>query len=138
MAAFTGFLTTIKIKFEELLRRRLLKKYGYSDWETYLRIEDPDINYSAPNVTAFYSGYTNVHVFTDRKHDIYHWDVMASGKILVEEWCKEHCKHKFRIDWHRVSLESDIWEYNELFGGDYLAIAFKDDKDFTWFMLNWP
>jgi hypothetical protein len=29
------------------------------------------------------------------------------------------------------------WECNDIGGGDYLFAAFKNERDFSWFLMRW-
>ena len=100
---------------------------------------DPDYNTRASRVKGYYFGYPYVQCITDRDHTIYFWDLCWCGVTVIHQWCKENCKDKFRIDPLRVIKHSytDEWYINELGGGDYYFIAFKNESDMMWFKLRW-
>jgi hypothetical protein len=135
-----NILTPIKEKYHAWKERRFLKRHGVETWEQYNRQYDPDINWRATRVNDFYHGYPYVYCFENREHEVYYWDLAVDGTYVVDNWCKENCKGKFRLDCHRVikyPSTSNRWEFNDLGGGDYIFAAFKNPKDYTWFVLRW-
>jgi hypothetical protein len=135
-----NILTTIKEKYHAWKDRRFLKRHGVETWAQYNRQYDPDINWRATRVNDFYHGYPYVYCFENREHEVYYWDLAVDGTYVVDNWCKENCKDKFRLDCHRVikyPSTANRWEFNDLGGGDYIFAAFKNPKDYTWFVLRW-
>jgi hypothetical protein len=134
-------LKTIIAKYKYYRDLAFLKKHGCKNWEEYNHRYDPDINIGASIVKDYYHGYPYVYCFEDPKHEIYFWDLGYDGTFVVNKWCKENLKGKFRFDFHRVQKaswsSSNQWEINELFGGDLIFFACKDPKDYTWLLLRW-
>jgi YHS domain-containing protein len=132
-------INAIKHHYHAWQERRFLKKHGCENRAQYERRYDPDYNIRASRVKDYYHGYKHVHCITDRDHTIYFWDLGWDGLTAIHNWCKENCKDKFRIDPLRVIKDSytDEWEINEIGGGDYYFIAFKDEQDMMWFTLRW-
>lgn len=130
----------IKNKIEDIRRKWILHRNGYKDWETYLRMTDPDIHWRATRLKDFYHGYPYVYCFENHNHFAYFWEIHTDGMWVMHKWCNEQCKDKFRFDFHRAikfPSTANEWEINELGGGDYIFAAFKNERDFTWFMMRW-
>lgn len=116
---------------------RKLKKTGYESWAQYNRMTDPDIFWGASRVNNFYKGYPWVYHFA-RPHQIYSWDIAYDGSYDIVEWCSKNTTGKYRFDCLRVIESTNKeWEFNELGGGDYYFVAFKDEIDYTMFFLRW-
>ena len=133
-------LTRIKQLYQQWKDRRFLKKHHCQTWEQYHRQYDPDINWRATRVRDFYAQYPYVHCFENRNHQIYHWDLAYDGSREIVEWCEQHCKDKFRFDGLRAMKApstANQWEMNDLGGGDYYFVGFKNAKDYSWFLLRW-
>jgi hypothetical protein len=133
-------LTTIKTRYKEWKDLCFLKKHGCENWEQYHYRFDPDIHKVATRIQDFYQGYPYVYCFENHNHDVYYWDVAVDGIYVLSKWCKKNCKDKFRFDFHRAMnapATAYEWEINELAGGDYIFVAFKDPKDYTWFLMRW-
>ena len=133
-------LTTIKQKYREWKDQRFLRKHGCDNWKQYNHRYDPDIERRCSRIKDFYHGYPYIYCFEDRKHDIYYWDIAVDGMYVLDQWCEKNCKDKYRFDFHRainVPATAYQWEINELGGGDYAFAAFKDQRDFNWFLLRW-
>jgi hypothetical protein len=139
-------LTFIKSKYKDWKNARFLKKHGCATWEQYHHGFDPDRNIVASRVADFYFGYPYWHVVENRDHYMYRllYDYGPGGYRYgyhdVVDWCKENIKHKHRTDLLRAMKypsTSDQWEINELGGGDYLFFAFKNERDYLWFLMRW-
>lgn len=121
-------------------RKTIFKKAWLRNRAQYERKYDPDYNIRASRVKDYYHGYPYVHCVTDHDHTIYFWDLGWDGHYVIHNWCKENLKDKFRIDPLRVSKDryTNEWEVkNEIGGGDYYFIAFKEESDMMWFKLRW-
>lgn len=138
-------LQTIKNKYKSWSDRRFLKKHGCDNWNQFHYRNDPDVNYRATEVKQYYHGYPYVYRF-ERTHQIYDWDICYSGWDIVESQVKINCQGKFRFDALRVMPQNGIgidgkvetvWFINEMGGGDYIYVAFKEPKDYTMFLLKW-
>jgi hypothetical protein len=44
-------------------------------------------------------------------------------------------EQEWEINWWNEREQE--WEINSLGGGDYIFIAFKDERDMMWFKLRW-
>jgi hypothetical protein len=134
-----GIIEKVKQKYLDWREKRFLKSQGFSNRAQYERFYDPDYNPRASKIKDYYHGYPYVYRFDDRNHTVYFYDIWYHGDFVINKWCKESLKDKFRMDFLRV-LRNDYtneWEVNEIGGGDYIFIAFKDEKDFMWFKLRW-
>jgi hypothetical protein len=126
-------------KYCEFTERRFLKRHGFETRAQYDRFYDPDYNLRATRVKDYYHGYPYVYCFDDREHTIYFWDLGYDGHYVINKWCKENLKDKFRFDYLRVFQDSytQEWHINEIGGGDYSFIACKDRLDMAAFKLRW-
>lgn len=136
-------LSFLKKKFSEHRETRFLKKHGCNSRTEYERIYDPDYNPCATNISHYYRGYPFVYCFENRNHSVYFWNVHLDGAYVLSQWCRTHCKGKFRFDFHRVvnvvdplTYEFKYWEIDGMVGMDYIFVAFKEERDYVWFMLN--
>jgi hypothetical protein len=130
----------IKTRYKLWKDRRFLKKHGCETWKQYHYRNDPDVFYPATRIKDYYRGYPYVYCIENRDHEVYYWDLGLDGTFTVSKWCEENCKGKFRLDFHRAMNTPGTayqWEINELGGGDYIFVAFKDPKDYTWFLIKW-
>lgn len=128
----------IKQRYREWKEQRFLKKHGCETWEQYHRRYDPDYNIRATRIKDYYHGYPYQHCFENRQHQIYWWDLGIDGSKEIVDWCEENCEDKFRFDCLRVIKNYwGKWEVNEISGGDYCFVAFKNKQDFLMFMLRW-
>lgn len=115
-----------------------LKKHGCTSWEEYNYVYDPDIRKNAIMVYNYYHGYPYIYQFTDYKHQVYEWDFAANGQQVLQNWCKAHCKDKFRFDFLRVyKNRNEEYEISGLGNNDYIYVAFKNEKDYMLFLLRW-
>jgi hypothetical protein len=55
----------------------------------------------------------------------------------MEVWCDDNTKHKFRTDGLRLFKNQNEWHINEIGGEGRVVFAFKDERDYVWFMLRW-
>jgi hypothetical protein len=130
----------IKYRILEWRWDRVLKKSGHHHWESYLRYNDPDFNIRGQTVNAQFLGYPYVAV-VNYKHlessvDAL-WGEIYNGSN-VEAWCKENCRNKYRWQWERV-IQDQAGQYlpNGIGGTDELFFGFKDERDYTLFLLRW-
>ena len=133
-------LTYLRTKIKTWQDKHFLKRHGVATWAQYNHRYDPDINWRANRVNDFYHGYPYVYCFENRKHEVYYWDVHLDGIYVLSQWCKDNCKDKFRFDFHRaMNAPGTAWQWhiNELGGGDYIFVAFKNERDFNWFLMRW-
>ena len=137
-------ISKIKHWVNQRLLARKLRKSGFRTWEAYNRWYDTDVNQQAYRVEHFYCGYPYVYCFEDRGHDAYQsvYDYGPAGYKegidTISDWCKQTCKDKFRVDFHRVVEDQDKqWVVNELGGGDHIFVAFKSERDYLWFLMKW-
>ena len=130
-------LTYLRTKIKTWQDKRFLKRHGVATWAQYNHRYDPDINWCSTRVNDFYHGYPYVYCFENHRHEVYHWDVHLDGIYVLSQWCEDNCKAKFRFDFNRVIRYHNQWHINELGGGDYIFVAFKDERDFNWFLMRW-
>ena len=123
---------------------RKLKKSGYTSWRQYKHNRDPDVFHYADHVDDFYKGYPYVYAIRDYKHYAFQLigDYGPGGVIYgydkMTDWCEEQIRWNYRRDIHRVY--SDQWNkdtFNDIGGSDIVYFAFKNEKDFTYFLLRW-
>jgi hypothetical protein len=129
---------------KEYRDQRFLEKLYCKDWEEYRVYYDVDICRDATNTINYYKGYGYIHCIENIEHQAYDWH---NNKIKeITSWCEENLQEKFRFDYHRVSKKlgkgkegniQPIWEFDELYGNDYIFAAFKNPKDYTLFLLVW-
>jgi hypothetical protein len=56
----------------------------------------------------------------------------------MEEWCREQLGQGKWIGNRLVTwegMEPNVWTIESMFGNT--TFSFKEDKDFTWFLLRW-
>lgn len=135
-------LTRIKTFYANWKSDRFLKKHGCDTWQEYHHRFDPGINLRATQIDEYYCGYPYWHVMTDR--NCYAYTLLYDygpggfryGYYDIVDWCKENLKHKHRTDLLRVVCNKK-WYINELSGSDCLFFAFKEEKDYIWFLMKW-
>jgi hypothetical protein len=136
----------LKARFRKWKAKRKLEKSGYKSWEQYRRNNDPGITWRASRVKDFYRGYKYVYCFEDRKHYAYEllYDYgpggIRYGNDDMYDWMDKHAKFTSRMDIHRVIRYPSTgmeWEFNDLGGGDYVFVGFKNEKDYMMFLLRW-
>ena len=102
--------------------------------------------YGEQRVKDFYGGYKYVYCFEDRSHYAYElvYDYgpggIRYGNDDIYDWLDQHATFTSRMDMHRViryPSTSMEWEFNDLGGGDYIFVAFKNEKDYMMFLLRW-
>ena len=129
-----------KYRYLEWRQDRVLKKSGHTSWGSYLRHNDPDFNIRAYTVRDQFCGYPYVSAVPFKHLDCNvdpMWGPLRSGST-VNEWCKKHCRHKYRWQWERVIMDHNgHYAPNGIGGADELFFGFKDDRDYTLFLLRW-
>jgi len=140
---------TIRQRYQEWQERRFLRRHGCDNRAQYERMYDPDYNARATRTSDYYHGYPYVYCFEDYRHYIY--QVIADygpggvvyGHTEIHRWAEANCQDKVRFDFLRVkksdhnrmgTYDSDI---NEISGQDLVFVAFKSERDFSFFMLRW-
>jgi hypothetical protein len=140
------WLNRTKAWFRKKRAERKLEKSGHESWEYYRRTNDPNILWRATRVKDFYGGYKYVYCFEDRSHYAYEllYDYgpggIRYGNDDIYDWLDQHATFTSRMDMHRViryPSTSMEWEFNDLGGGDYIFVAFKNEKDYMMFLLRW-
>jgi hypothetical protein len=119
---------------------RFLKRHGCNSWKEYNRKYDLDYNPRATRLKDFYHGYPYFYCFENHEHDVYYWDLGLNGAYFVDKWCRENCTGKYRFDFHRAIKApwyDNEWSINEIGGGDYIFVAFKNEQDYLLFLLGW-
>lgn len=144
----------IKARIRRWRAERKLKNSGYKSWAGYRHGRDPNVSPRAWKIKHFYHGYKYVYCFENRQQYAYSllYDYGPGGHRYgyadIYDWCEEHARFTFRMDTHRVSkyyysvagewdTKADEWEIDEMGGGDYLFVAFKDEKEYMMFLLRW-
>ena len=135
-----NLLLRIKYRFLEWRWDRILKKSGHHHWESYLRYNDPDFNIRGRTVRDQLCGYPYVAVVNYRHLESNVdalWGEIYNGSN-VEAWCKENCRNKYRWHWERV-IQDHAGQYlpNGIGGTDELFFGFKEQHDYTMFLLRW-
>lgn len=134
----------IKALIRKKKSERKLKKSGYKNWRQYKHNRDESICRYANYVDDFYPGYPYVYVIKDYNHYAFQWlhDFGPGGQWFGYDemtlWCEEKIRWNYRRDVHRViENASGLVEFNDIGGSDYIYFAFKNEKDFTYFLLRW-
>lgn len=133
-------LLRIKYKYLEWRWDRVLKRSGCSSWEQYFRINDPD--YYAPGYTVKdqLHGYPYIALVNYKYLDCNvdpMWGPLWSGET-VDAWCRENCRGKYRWHWERVVVDhAGQYLPNGIGGTDELFFGFKNERDYTLFLLRW-
>lgn len=130
----------IKYRILEWQWDRVLKNSGYSHWESYLRYNDPDFHIRGRTVRDQLHGYPYI-VIVDHKHlettfnSI--WGPLENADH-IRVWCDRNCHNKYRWHWERV-VQDHNGQYlpNGIGGTDELFFGFKDERDYTMFVLRW-
>ena len=130
-------ITKIKERYKKWQERKFLERHGCNHWEQYHHRHDPKVYWPATTIANFYHGYPHRFVFEDHKHDVYYWDFSWDGSRVVHDWCAANCVGKYRMDFHRCRQGSGEWVFDELGGGDYIWVAFEDERDLVLFILRW-
>jgi hypothetical protein len=140
------FIRRIKALIRKYKAKRKLEKSGYKSWAVYRRMRDPDVVYCASRVKDFYQGYKFVHCIENRNHYAYEllYDYgpggIRYGNDDMYDWLDQKARFKSRMDMHRVikyPSTGNEWTFNDMGGGDYIFVAFKDEKDYMLFLLRW-
>lgn len=135
-------------RFKEYYWREYWKKFlrnrGFGSWKSFLRYNDPDFNIQGQTVEQMFFGYKNF-VRVDPKY--IHWTYKDDGIQgvyyapvdfeIIENWCEQNCKNKFRWQFVRSMNYKNVKIINDMFGEDDLYFGFKDEKDCLLFLLRW-
>jgi len=155
------YLRRLRAYYRYLRAARKLKRSGCRSWAHYRHCNDSDVCRWANNINTYYYGYKRIHAFNDYSHNIYkeEYDYGPGGVRYrydtMREWCEQNLRFKWRMDYHRVIPEQRLvridasyqhvkmedsehdYVFNDLGGGDIVFVAFKDDRDYSHFMLKW-
>ena len=140
---------TIRQRYQAWQERRFLRRHGCENRTQYERMYDPDYNARATRTQDYYHGYPYVYCFEDYRHYIYR--VIADygpggvvyGHTKIHQWAEANCQDKVRFDFLRVKKSDHTrmgtydCDINEISGQDLVFVAFKNEQDFTFFMLRW-
>jgi len=121
---------------------------GWVSKLAYERNMDSGIFYRANRVKDYYPGYPFIVKCMNFESKIYqHWAecvtrVDSKFYDIVNEWAKQHCEGKHRIDFHSVSRRANYGSNEEddmdyCFGREYIYGAFTSEKDAMFFALAW-
>jgi hypothetical protein len=134
----------IKARIRKWKSEQKLKKSGYNNWRQYKHNRDIDVQRYANDVQDFYTGYPYVYVIKDYNHYAFQflYDCGPGGQVFgydeMTQWCEEKIRWNYRRDIHRVfENASGRVEFNDIGGSDYIYFAFKNEKDFTHFLIRW-
>jgi len=124
-------------KWKSWKLHHLLRTSGCETIEQYNHIYDPDINRRATTIPRFYFNYP----YVVKIPEVYAESDFYIGVDILTQWCKQHCKGKWRHDWHRILypdywMEIDGYNINDIGGSDFVFFAFQSDRDYNWFILN--
>lgn len=134
----------IKARIRKYRAERKLKKSGYLTWRAYRHNRDPGVSRYAQYVEDFYTDYPYIYACENPRH--YAYELIADygpggqwfGYEEMNKWCHEKIRWNFRCDAHRVWENSQgKMEFNDIGGIDIIYFAFKNEKDFTHFLLRW-
>lgn len=130
----------IKYKYLEWRWDRVLKRSYYSSWESYFRMNDPDYYAPGRTVKDQLFGYPYIAVVNYNKLPVRFdpmWGPVEHCEEIIE-WCNRYCRGKYRNHWERV-IQDHEGQYlpNGIAGSDELFFGFKDDRDYTLFLLRW-
>lgn len=130
----------LKYRYLEWRWDRVLKKSGCKTWEAYFRRNDPDFNYAGKTVNDQLFGYPYVALAPFRHLEMDFdpmWGEVFNGESMAQ-WCRQHCRGKFRWQWERVIMDhSGQYAPNGIGGMDELFFGFKDERDYFLFLLRW-
>jgi hypothetical protein len=141
---FSKFFRSIKARIRGYKAKRKLEKSKYGTWRQYKHNRDPDVYRYADYVEHFYKGYPYVYAIKDYKH--YAFQKLADygpggqwfGYDEMTQWCEEKIRWNYRRDIHRVlETQYNMTQFNDIGGSDYIYFAFKNEKDFSHFLLRW-
>ena len=125
----------IKKHWQEWRHQRLLRDKGWTQ-KMYDRYNDPDCNPGAMQLSHYYHGYPYYIVVESAQDWNRRFGTWNEGLRQATAWCEEHCEDKFREDIMRGMKAGDDWYLNDL-NGDIMVWAFKNQKDYTNFLLKW-
>lgn len=130
----------IKYRYLEWRWDRVLKNSGHHHWLSYLRYNDPDYYAPGRTVRDQLRGYPYIAVVPYQHLECSvdaMWGAAWNGSS-VEAWCNENCRSKYRWHWERV-IQDHAGQYlpNGIGGTDELFFGFKDQQDYTLFVLRW-
>jgi hypothetical protein len=140
------FLNYLRSRIKFWRDNRFLKRHGCDTWQEYHYRFDPDRDIRCSRVKDYYHGYPYWYVFERSEHYCYKllYDLGPGGFRYgyhdIIDWCQDNVKGKHRIDFLRVinvPATAYQWEINELGGGDHIFVAFKEEKDYLWFLMRW-
>jgi hypothetical protein len=138
MARMKLSLQRLKAWYRYTKNKRFLERHNCENWRQYRYHNDPDYNLQASRVRDKFHGYPYVHRFADHKHEVYYWDVAYDGIYVLSRWCDRHLKDKYRFDMLRVMRDPyDEWCESVIGEGDFVFVGFKNQQDYTHFVLRW-
>lgn len=136
-----GIIDDLKARWKGYKEKRFLEAHGCKTWREYERRYDPDVGTLARWAHTFYHGYPYIFPIEPEGLRDYGFAGVLPYHDLVEqmtEWCEQNCTGKWRNDWHRGFWDQHgNYELNVIGGGDMMFFAFKEECDYTWFMLRW-
>ena len=131
-------LSRLRARYRLFRNRRFLARHNCETWRQYRYHNDPDFNMRASRVQDKFHGYPYVHRFADHRHEVYYWDVGYDGIYVISQWCDRHLQDRYRFEVLRVMREPDgEWCESVIGEGDFVFVGFKNEQDYTHFVLRW-
>lgn len=132
---FSAMIEKFLKTYKERRELRFLAKHGCSTRKAYEKKIDPDHCNYATKIKDYYHGYPYVYCLSLHRPEIYNYD-WFHNEIQFEHWFDKNCKGKYRLDAHRVTQnQQGEWQIDEMGGGDYYFVAFKEESDYLYFLL---
>lgn len=143
------YIKLLSKKYDDWKERRFLKKHGCETRAQYEYIYDPDCNRDGRTIKEYFHGYPYIYSTEDSSMDVIIYNTKDGelyGRICeIDQWCRENCKSKFRIDGLRVKNQyitpSHDYDYyfpsGQSIGTYKVFVAFKSEEELIWFTLRW-
>jgi len=132
--------------YNEWQERKFLKEHGCDNRAQYNYRNDPCVSTGADNLQDYYCGYpAAVHVRYAVVSNLMSWqDPLGAPPYELTNWCDEHCKDEFRLDYIRGSFINSKFVIAKMtmytssaFDTSEYFMAFKSEKDALMFKMRW-
>jgi hypothetical protein len=131
-------LRRLQARWRLFKNQQFLAQHNCENWRQYRYHHDPDYNLRATRVRDKFHGYPYIYRFADHNHEAYYWDVGRDGIYVISQWCDQHLQDRYRFEMLRVLQDWDgEWSENCIGDGDYIFAGFKNEQDYTHFVLRW-
>ena len=135
----------LKERWKGYKEKRFLENYGCKTWREYEIKYDPDVGFRARWAHTYYHGYPHIlPVEPQGLRNNSPGSLWVNHHVDIEkmvDWCKQNCQGKWRNDWHRGFWDHqgnyEVYEINNIGGGETMFFAFKEEADYMWFKLTW-